>query len=262
METQARIETCTSPATTRTVKLKYRPAQGNLADGVVQAKVVIAADGLTHSSLSDEEQVTSQIASDSRIGLGATWSSDDGWYPPGRLTMVVGRAGYVGITWVESNRINAAAALSMASLRAGRSPGAVIVDLLHECGMRVPNGCGEATWTGTPALTRESQHWSAHRLFLVGDAAGYVEPFTGEGMSWALAGALEASRLADSGIKQWTDDLAQQWHSVWRRFVRQRQSTCRGLAWLLRRPRLAEFTLGAVRYAPWISNRIMQRVAM
>ncbi len=82
--------------------------------------------------------------------------------------------------------------------------------------MRIPDGCEDAQWTGTPALTRESQQWSAHRLFLVGDAAGYVEPFTGEGMSWALAGAVEASRLADAGIKQWRDDLALKWHSIWR----------------------------------------------
>lgn len=261
METQARIEPCAAAAALRTIRLKHRPADGELSNGVVTAKVVLAADGLTHSSLGDEEQVTSRVAPGSRVGLGATWSSRDDWFKPGRLTMVVGEAGYVGITCVEQGRINAAAALSLDSLRSGRSPSLVIAALLRECGMRVPDGCEDAQWTGTPALTRESGQWSAHRLFLVGDAAGYVEPFTGEGMSWALAGAVEASRLADRGIQQWSDDLPKQWHSIWRRFVRQRQSTCRGLAWLLRRPRLAEFTLGAVRYTPWVAGRIMNRVA-
>ena len=260
-ETQARIESCEAPAELRSVKLKYRPANGQLVDGVVQAKVVLAADGLTHSSLGEEEQVASTVAPDSRVGLGATWSSRDAWYKPGRLTMVVGRAGYVGITCVELGRINAAAALSLESLRSGRSPGLVIGSLLRECGMRIPDGCDSASWTGTPALTRESQHWSAHRLFLVGDAAGYVEPFTGEGMSWALAGAVEASRLADRGIRQWDASLGDEWHGIWRRFVRQRQSTCRRLAWLLRRPRLAEFTLAAASYTPWVVHRIMRKVA-
>lgn len=260
METQARIDACEPEAQVRTIRLKHRPAEGALVDGVVEAKVVLAADGLTHSSLGEEEQVVSNVVPGSRVGLGATWSSQDSWFKPGRLTMVVGSSGYVGITCVEQGRINAAAALSLDSLRAGRSPGNVIAALLRECGMRIPDGCEDAPWTGTPALTRESQRWSTHRLFLVGDAAGYVEPFTGEGMSWALAGAIEASRLADQGIKQWNDDLSQEWHSIWRRFVRQRQSTCRNLAWLLRRPRLAEFTLGAVSYTPWIANSIMRRV--
>ncbi len=260
-ETQARIEACSDTAALRSIRLKHRPAEGALVDDVVQAKVVIAADGLTHSSLGDEEQVASTIAPDSRVGLGATWTSRDEWYKPGRLTMIVGHAGYVGITCVEQGRINAAAALSRDSLRAGLSPGLVVSGLLRECGMRVPDGCEEASWTGTPALTRQSAQWSGHRLFLVGDAAGYVEPFTGEGMSWALAGAVQASQLADRGIEQWHPDLATQWQSAWRRFVRQRQTTCRGLAWLLRRPRLAELTLGAVRYTPWIANQIMHRVA-
>ncbi len=261
METQARIEPCAAGAETREIRLKHRPSDGAMVDSTVQAKVVLAADGLTHSSLGSEEQVASNIAPDSRVGLGATWTSSDDWYKHGRLTMVVGQAGYVGITCVEQGRINAAAALSLDSLRAGRTPGMVITGLLRECGMRIPDGCEDAPWTGTPALTRESGQWSGHRLFLVGDAAGYVEPFTGEGMSWALAGAVEVSRLADRAIEQWNDDLARQWHDIWRSFVKQRQSTCRSLAWLLRRPRLAELTLGVVSYTPWIANRIMHRVA-
>ncbi len=101
METQARIEACASAAEVRTIRLKHRPAEGALVDGVVEAKVVLAADGLTHSSLGDEEQVVSHVAPGSRVGLGATWSSQDEWFKPGRLTMVVGSSGYVGITCVE-----------------------------------------------------------------------------------------------------------------------------------------------------------------
>ena len=42
----------------------------------------------------------------------------------------------------------------------------------------------------TPPLTRTAPLVSGSgRVFRVGDAAGYVEPFTGEGMGWALAAA-------------------------------------------------------------------------
>ncbi len=80
-------------------------------------------------------------------------------------------------------------------------------------------------------------------------------------MSWALLGAQQVSPLAHQAIDAWRPELATQWQSIWRRFVRQRQATCRGLAWLLRRPRLAEFTLGAVSYTPWIARQVMHRVA-
>ena len=44
-------------------------------------------------------------------------------------------------------------------------------------------------WRGTPPLTRRAPSLAAERVFVLGDAAGYVEPFTGEGMAWALASA-------------------------------------------------------------------------
>ncbi len=218
-------------------------------DTSVRAKVAIAADGLTHSSLGAIEEVTSEVAPGSRVGLGTTLNHADPYYKPGRLTMAVGSAGYVGLTCVEHGRLNIAAALSIESLRDGRPPGAVIAELLRSCHVRAPLDCEDAQWTGTPALTRQSRKWSAPRLFLVGDAAGYVEPFTGEGMSWALAGAVEVARLAHQAVDHWSDDLSLQWQATWRAHVRRHQATCRGLAWLLRKPRLAEFTLSTVRFA-------------
>ena len=42
---------------------------------------------------------------------------------------------------------------------------------------------------GTIPLTRRLSRPAARGIFVLGDAAGYVEPFTGEGMAWAFAGA-------------------------------------------------------------------------
>jgi 2-polyprenyl-6-methoxyphenol hydroxylase-like FAD-dependent oxidoreductase len=137
----------------------------------------------------------------------------------------------------------------------------VIASLLGEAGLEVPASLLDAQWYGTPQLTRESRRWSARRVFLVGDATGYVEPFTGEGMSWALAGGHEVCQYAELAISQWSDSLAMQWHQRWRRHVRRHQATCRGLAWLLRRPRMAAATLQAATCAPWLPHWIMQRVA-
>jgi flavin-dependent dehydrogenase len=40
-------------------------------------------------------------------------------------------------------------------------------------------------------------------LFVIGDAAGYVEPFTGEGMAWALAAADGLAPLAARAVGAW-----------------------------------------------------------
>jgi flavin-dependent dehydrogenase len=256
-ETHARIGEAKPAADFIAVELKHRGGTSTTA----RAKVVLACDGLTHSSLGEIEQAASRIAPDSRIGLGATLEHAGSNYPAGRLTMVVGGCGYVGVTRVERGRLNIAAALSPESLRTAARPGEIIERMLGDAGLDAPSGCGEAAWLGTPPLTRESGRWSSRRLFLVGDATGYVEPFTGEGMSWALAGAVEVSGFAERAIAGWSDELATQWHAAWRSRVRRHQATCRGLAWLLRRPRLAEITLAGARYAPWLAGWVIHRVA-
>lgn len=256
-QTHGRIAPAQPGAEHIEIELKSRSG----ATSIAFAKVAIAADGLTHSSLNAVEPATSRIARESRVGLGCHVSYGGESYPIGELTMVVGRSGYVGVTRVELGQLNLAAALSVGSLRTGRRPGDTVAQMLDEAGLEVPSELDEANWIGTPPLTRESQRWSARRLFLVGDATGYVEPFTGEGMSWALAGATEVCEVAHRAIDNWSDDLAEQWHNVWRSRVREHQTACRALAWLLRRPRLAEWTLICARYAPWLTQSIMSRIA-
>lgn len=260
--THARIRPAGEGAKWIFVQLKHRSGQ----TAVVKARVALAADGLAHSSLSEHPEAASQIAPHSRIGLGTNLLYDGAGYPVGRLTMVVGRSGYVGITRVEQGRLNLAAALTASSLRTAEGTGSaaaghVIAAMLDDAGLEVPPGLQPAQWCGTPQLTRESRRWSGRRLFLVGDSASYVEPFTGEGMSWALAGGHEVCQYAELAISDWSDSLANDWHLHWRRRVRGHQTICRGLAWLLRHARLAEAALGTAAHAPWLTSWIMQRVA-
>ncbi len=255
-ETQARILPTESNADFITVELRQRSSQPLM----VRSKVAIAADGLTHSSLGKVEQADSKIVPGSRVGVGATFDCPSCDFALGELTMAVGQSGYVGVTRVEGNRLNVAAAVCMSALRE-LGPANCIEQLLHKSGLPVPENWSRTEWTGTPQLTRESERWAARRLFLVGDAASYVEPFTGEGMSWALAGAVAVTQIAQQAIEHWSDDLIDQWHKAWRKKVRQHQLTCRGLAWLLRRPSMAEKVLYMAQYMPWMVRIIMRRVS-
>jgi flavin-dependent dehydrogenase len=104
---------------------------------------------------------------------------------------------------------------------------------LAEVGWPLPDGLAGRNWRGTAPLTRALRRPSAERVFAVGDAAGYVEPFTGEGMAWALAGAAAVAPLA---AERWRPDLARHWAQTHRRLVARRQWLCRAAAAVLRRP--------------------------
>ena len=67
------------------------------------------------------------------------------------------------------------------------------------------------TGKGTAPLTRRTTPIAEERLFLLGDAAGYVEPFTGEGIAWALVAGLAVAPLAIRAAKQWHPSLGVDW---------------------------------------------------
>jgi len=72
-----------------------------------------------------------------------------------------------------------------------------------------------------------------------GRVAGYVEPFTGEGMSWALTSAeVLAEVVADRSPGDWTPAVARRYRRAWRDRVGRRQRLCQLVSWSLGRPRL------------------------
>ena len=87
-------------------------------------------------------------------------------------------------------------------------------------------------WCGTPTLTRSLARVAGERIFVIGDAAGYVEPITGEGMAWALQAGAKVAELAVAGTS-WTPALTLQWTRIHAE-LRVRQRTCSWLAGLLR----------------------------
>ena len=55
-----------------------------------------------------------------------------------------------------------------------------IARVLQESGFGAIDGLESANWSGTVRLTRRLLRPAGNRVLLLGDAAGYVEPFTGE----------------------------------------------------------------------------------
>jgi 2-polyprenyl-6-methoxyphenol hydroxylase-like FAD-dependent oxidoreductase len=225
-ETQAGPTTSASAA--RLVRLQCR---GQSVE--VRARVVLAACGLSGSFGAEQRP---EIAAGSRIGAGLLLPDGPAFFAPGTIYMACGRSGYLGAVRVENGQLDLAAALAPEAVRAAGGPGRAAEALLEGTGWPAIPGLHRGPWRGTPALTRRAGRLAAPRLFFLGDAAGYVEPFTGEGIAWALASAHAVVPLALRGVYSWQPELAAEWTTLHRRLVGRRQWMCRALAAALRRP--------------------------
>jgi 2-polyprenyl-6-methoxyphenol hydroxylase-like FAD-dependent oxidoreductase len=192
----------------------------------------------------------------SRIGIGVLLCNDLRFYESGTIYMACGSHGYLGVEQLEDGRLDMAGAFDAKAVRAG-GPGAAATKLLEEVGWPQPDGLAFRGWRGTPLLTRRAERLGAERVFAIGDAAGYVEPFTGEGMAWALASAVAVAPLAAAAVRQWELSLIDRWTRSHRRLVGRRQLTCRAAAVVLQRPRLTRLAIGLVKFSPAVAQPII-----
>jgi flavin-dependent dehydrogenase len=228
----------------------------------VAARVVVAADGLGGSFAVDPTGSGREVvALDSRVGVGGVFPEAVPGYAAGTIHMVVGSAGYVGLTRIEDGRLNVAAALDVETLRRKQKVHDVVSRILAEAGARSLPDTPEQGWTGTVPLTRRPLGLGAERLFVVGDAAGYLEPFTGEGMTWAIGGAQALVPLVERAVVAWAPETLVAWERWHRRRLGGSQRLCRAAAWTLRRPGLSRGTLGLLRRFPGVARPFIRRAA-
>jgi flavin-dependent dehydrogenase len=216
----------------------------------VRTRLVIAADGLTGDLLTGVSGFRIETAPAARVGAGVISDSGPTFYRPGTIFMACGTGGYLGLVRLEDGRLDLAAAFDLTQVRAHGGPGRAAAALLDAVGWPAVPGLERLPWRGTPRLTLWRTPLAAERLFALGDAAGYVEPFTGEGIAWALAGAAALAPLAARAAQQWQPALAAEWASRYRKAVAGRQRACRLTARVLRHPRLVGALLGLLARAP------------
>ena len=95
----------------------------------------------------------------------------------------------------------------------------------------------------------------------VGDAATYVEPFTGEGIGWALAAArvLATAMLAPDGLRPPTEAAARYLAGYGREFA-MTHARCRVVAANLRRPTVVAAAIAGARALPWAARALAPAV--
>ena len=249
-----------------TAVVTVRDQCGTARTARLECRRLLVATGLGETvrlAGGSEAGAAAAVAPASRIGIGAVLPAAGAAVEPGTLLMAVATCGYCGIVRLEDGRIDVAAAVDRAALVAG-TPGAVLRRIVADaCG-----GTAAATWLAgldaatiraTPALTRSSPvvAGAGRNVLRVGDAAGYVEPFTGEGMGWALAAArLAAAALVDArtGTLRPAAVAAAAYEREHAGCFRHPHARCRRVAAGLRHPGLVRAAVRAARLAPWAAR--------
>ena len=174
-------------------------------------------------------------------------------------------SGYVGLVRLEDGRVDVAAALRRGGEAGSGKPlqpakGTLlqaINGILHHTGQEPLPEIDPDRLLTTPPL-RRSRRPGYRRLLAVGDAAGYVEPFTGEGMAWAIqSGIAAADCLADPHT---ATDSGAAWSVRYAQLMRRRQWLCRFLSGALASPARSWWLLRVASAAPWTVRYAVRRL--
>lgn len=232
---------------------------GPALDVQIRARRVVDAGGLG-SHLVSSIPVAETIRRRSRIGAGAIVDHVPAGFRSDAISMAVGRRGYVGIVQLEDGRWNLGAALDPKFAHQVGGLGHAAAAIIEEAKLPPIEGLVAAHWRGTPALTRRRAPVDERGLLRLGDAAGYVEPFTGEGMAWALRGAVLLAPLIAESLQSAQFPLSRHWTTVYNQNIRRQQFVCRAVAMLLRHPMLACGTAATMARFPALVGPIIRRL--
>lgn len=245
------VETAGRLETSGDLRLRSIELQHDHVRLTVCAKCVLVATGLS----SCPPEFVARSWPKSRIGVGTLLDPGQFDLKPNVMYMACSADGYVGIAPVEAGRLDVAAAVDPAALAQARSPGKLVAQILREAGLPELATLQAASWRGTPLLTSHTRPLGAHRCLLIGDAAEYVEPFTGEGIGWAMRSAVLASDLMRDGIDKWNTRIAQRWETLYAGRLARQQWRCRLISQLLLRSKLMRgLTVWGLRHAPFLAH--------
>jgi flavin-dependent dehydrogenase len=184
--------------------LAVRTADG---DGRVSARIVVGADGI-RSVVARSFGVGRRVWLGSRVGL-TFHVAEPGPAVTRDARMIVFRDGYVGLAPVPGGRVNVGVVLGRSWASRLRSNGAerTIRDVLaavpaaddDQVDWTAPDLCDAIEGVvplGHRVTRRHGPGW-----LLVGDAAGFLDPFTGEGLHRALVSASLAAGAIDDHLR-------------------------------------------------------------
>lgn len=180
---------------------------------------------------------------------------------PDRGVLFLGGHSTLGIAPVSSDGSEWNVTLVSSPDRFGRIPGAeqmaadpsgLVQERMETAGI---------SWSAGPEVTggpwasgsfhRPTARTSGPGVLLVGDAAGYYDPLTGQGISRAIRGAALAARAITAGL---ADDRAnpdfQEYSRALERMIRPTRIVQKTIEFVVSRPALRDAALGTLRFTP------------
>lgn len=221
---------------------------------ILRPRVIVVADGVGGSALSERSEFVPRVRKQSVIGVGTLIPQCPAYAGHNAITMVCARSGYVGAAPSGNGHWSLAAALHPTAVRS-RGPIETLRQMFAESGLRMPE-FAKGQLRGVGNMTRR-RRCAAGRVLVVGDAASYFQPLTGEGMSWGMACAEQIWPHAQAAARD--EDVAERWQAACTRTLRARHLMCRAVCTLAAHPRAVRCMLLAGSTTPamgWLSRRL------
>lgn len=240
------------------------------------APLVIGADGL-RSRVAQRAGLTQRGRRNkaTKFGMSFAFTSEHAAsIERGRIEMFLMRGAYLGVVNQGGGELHVAQLARKEDRRdkgtqgrRGDSPQRVARDfasrfkVLRRVGLGSLDRRDMRHLAGAAPMPWRTRRVASDRIALVGDAAGYIEPFTGEGMTWAIESAEAlAEVLADVPAGCWSVRQVRQYRALWRARVASRQRRCGIIARLIEYPALVRFGCRLTQQRPELSGRMLQRL--
>jgi flavin-dependent dehydrogenase len=152
---------------------------------------------------------------------------------PGVIYMACDDDGYVGVVRLEDGRADVAAALrSGTAARVGAAPIDRVRQILASSRLPRWSFSDDTAVMTTPALRRR-RVVGRNRVLAIGDTAGYVEPFTGEGITWAIQSGILAAETIANHPSDWLT-IGEEWRQIYASAFSSRNFLCRAVTTAMR----------------------------
>jgi menaquinone-9 beta-reductase len=225
----------------------------------IESNSVVAADGIGGTSLRKLPSFEAVIPPDSRIGIGTHLKDESDQFSIGAIHMYCGEDGYVGVVRLPNNDLDIAAAVDAKAIAKYEHISDWVAKVFNSCQSEAPELLFTADWKGTTALTRR-RRIAGERLFVIGDSAGYTEPFTGQGIAWALQSAKIVSPFVEIAANNWDRKIENDWNTAYQSAIASRQNISSAVAKLVRNDFLFASVLHSLNLFPILGDPVIRQL--
>jgi 2-polyprenyl-6-methoxyphenol hydroxylase-like FAD-dependent oxidoreductase len=222
--------------------------------GEMKARCLVGADGL-HSPIRRALGLELAPHAARRFGLRRHFAVAP-WAPRVEVHWSTGVEAYV--TPVGANRVGVAFLWEDGAI--GEAPGFdMLLERFPQLGQRLAGVVADSRVLGAGPLRQEVRARTVHRAVLIGDAAGFVDAITGEGLSLGFAQAQLLAEVLPGALAAGATmaSLARYEHESKRAF-RHYTRRADALLWAARRPALRRFVMNRLIDAPWLLHAGLQ----